>query len=88
MADEDSRQALIRVLRDLFWMLVIWSVLYVVIEFEKRSRWDERHHDIMDAIHESRIIRGNMSQTTNIGVEQKHEIDDMTREILKKDGKL
>ena len=93
MADEDSRLAILRVLRDLFWSVafaIVVLVIHVGMEVHHRYWIAEQNALILQAIHDvCRHRPASVSQTTNIGVEQRHdEIDTVTREILKKDGKL
>ena len=88
MADEDSRLAMLRVLRDLFWSVafaIVVLVVHVAMEINHRYWMAEQNALILQAIHDvCRHCPASVSQTTNIGVEQRHdEIDMVTRDILK-----
>ena len=92
MADEDTRAAMLRVLRDLWWAVAFAGsvlVMHVALETQHRFWIAEQNVLIIQAINEVCRNRGNVNQTTNIGVEQRHdEIENVTREILRRDGKL
>ena len=69
---------------------IVLLVVHVAMEIQHRYWMAEQNALILQAIRDvCRHRPASVSQTTNIGIEQRHdEIDTVTREILRKDGKL